>query len=360
MANFGVVYQMKLGILAYASRTGLGYQTKDYVDHLDPAKVLLIDLSMFNGMEIHPEWYEGRNIVLSRGIPTPEVINQFLDGLDVVFMAETPLNYYLVEECKRRGIKCINAYNYEFLDYFNHPDWEGFDILAAPSVWNIDIVKNLNKGKVHHFPVPVNRNHGIRDIRHLKTIFHVLGRPAVHDRNGTLSFLSAIEVLGRQFEYVVYYQEPQDARGREYFQPVRDRLYSMKDRFGIKIVVDCQDNMEMFQEGELMVLPRRYGGLCLPMQEALSWGIPVIMTDVSPNNSVLPKEWLVKSVQKDVFRGHAEIPVFDADVSDLVAKIGSFSNDEFLVSNCKVADSIGESLSWNNLRGRYLEWFAEL
>jgi hypothetical protein len=41
-----------------------------------------------------------------------------------------------------------------------------------------------------------------------------------------------------------------------------------------------------------MVLPRRYGGLCLPMNEALLSGLPVLMTNMEPNNNILPKEWL--------------------------------------------------------------------
>lgn len=38
-----------------------------------------------------------------------------------------------------------------------------------------------------------------------------------------------------------------------------------------------------------MILPRKYAGLCLPMNEALMSGLPVIMTDIEPNNVILPK-----------------------------------------------------------------------
>lgn len=351
---------MKLGILCYASPTGLGYQTRDYVKYLNPDKLLAVDLSMYNGMPVYKEWYEGRNVIWTSGVPNNDEINRFLDGLDVVFMAETPLNYYLFEEAKRRGIKTFNAFNYEFLDYFKHPEWEVPTVLAAPTVWNIDIVRGLNKTKVHHFPVPVERNHPVREINELKKVFHIIGRPAVNDRNGTLSFLSAIERIGRKYEYIVYLQEPTDFRAKEYYEPVRKRLMEVKESVGIKIVKNSVDNKELFSEGDLLILPRRYGGLCLPMQEALSWGIPVIMTDISPNDSVLPKNWLVKAVQKTMFRGHAEIPVYEADIDDLVVKIGQFADGNFMKESNHIADGIGESLSWENLKPKYLQWFAEL
>jgi glycosyltransferase involved in cell wall biosynthesis len=53
-----------------------------------------------------------------------------------------------------------------------------------------------------------------------------------------------------------------------------------------------QDNVknreDLYNGFDAMVLPRRYAGLCLPMNEALISGMPVFMTDVSPNNQILP------------------------------------------------------------------------
>ena len=39
---------MRLGIIARRDNTGLGYQTKDYYDHLKPVKTMVIDLSKLN------------------------------------------------------------------------------------------------------------------------------------------------------------------------------------------------------------------------------------------------------------------------------------------------------------------------
>ena len=41
-----------------------------------------------------------------------------------------------------------------------------------------------------------------------------------------------------------------------------------------------------------MIMPRRYGGLCLPLAEAMTSGLPVFRSSVSPNNE-LPADWLI-------------------------------------------------------------------
>lgn len=350
---------MRLGILAYATQTGLGYQTKDYCENLNPAKVMVVDLSMYNRMPLFRGWYSNYNTQWVSGIPTTADINRFLDGIDVVFMAETPLNHYLFEATKARGIKTVNAYNYEFLDYFRHPEWQGPTILAAPTVWNIEQVEKLNKGKVVHLPVPIKVDHTPRVISSCKTLSHIIGRPAVHDRNGTLSFLEAVDILKDRFDYVVYYQKPSDPRAVEYFEPVRAKLNEMCRKYSnIKVYTDIQDNTAMYQQGDLLVLPRRYGGLCLPMNEALSWGIPVVMTDVSPNNAILEKSWLAKSAQIQTFRGHVDIPVYQADVHSLVETIFYFQDKEYMRNQSIRAREIAEAQSWSVLKQKYIECFS--
>jgi glycosyltransferase involved in cell wall biosynthesis len=70
-----------------------------------------------------------------------------------------------------------------------------------------------------------------------------------------------------------------------------------------------------------MILPRRYGGLCLPMNEALMSGLPVVMTDVSPNSVVLPKELLSTAVHSRVFQARTQVDVFNADPKSLGQKL---------------------------------------
>jgi hypothetical protein len=52
---------MRIGIIARCDDTGLGNQTRELVNMLNPDKVMLINSTFFNENKQHPEWYEGYN-----------------------------------------------------------------------------------------------------------------------------------------------------------------------------------------------------------------------------------------------------------------------------------------------------------
>jgi glycosyltransferase involved in cell wall biosynthesis len=53
---------------------------------------------------------------------------------------------------------------------------------------------------------------------------------------------------------------------------------------------DPDDRAGLYEGLDALILPHRYGGLCLPMNEALTSGLPVIMSNMSPNDAILPQE----------------------------------------------------------------------
>lgn len=80
---------MRLGIIARSDNTGLGNQTKELVDMLKPAKVMLINSQSFNKNKQHPEWYDEYNCHYIRGFPKTHDIQSFLKNLDGVLTCET-------------------------------------------------------------------------------------------------------------------------------------------------------------------------------------------------------------------------------------------------------------------------------
>jgi len=74
-------------------------------------------------------------------------------------------------------------------------------------------------------------------------------------------------------------------------------------------------------------MPRRYGGACLPMNEALAAGLPVIMTDVDPNNKILPKEWLVSASKKTEFMARIMITVYESNIQELADRLTEWATD---------------------------------
>ncbi len=352
---------MRLGILCYASNTGLGYQTRDYAIHLQPDKILAVDLSPLNGMPINKGWYGDFTTIWTHGIPQTHEIDYFLNDLDIIMVAENPLNYYLFAEARRRGIKIVQAYNYEFLEYLRNPNLPPPDLFAAPTNWNFRKVEDLNLAKVEIWPVPIDTYRlKPRKITELKTLVHIIGRPAAHDRNGTKIFIELAKYFGRRFNYKIYLQPPKETRTIMHFQHIESELAELKLSMesSVQILTNMTDNASMYLSGDLLILPRRYGGLCLPMIESLASGMPVIMPNIEPNDSILPATWLASCNKVGSFQTQTQIDLYDTDLTDLIRKVEWFQ--ERIRSESVFAKDIASSLSWSSLENVYLTKLQEL
>jgi glycosyltransferase involved in cell wall biosynthesis len=114
----------------------------------------------------------------------------------------------------------------------------------------------------------------------------------------------------------------------------------------------------MYDGYDAMLLPRRYAGLCLPMNEALISGLPVFMTNLMPNSAVLPPEWLIKSEKIDQFRAKSMIDVYAGDPEHLAKVVDTYMNSKRRGNIKKQALDIGlENFSAESLKPKYLEIF---
>lgn len=314
---------MRLGLIARSDRTGLGNQTRNLARLLNPDKVMLIDSSFFNQNEQHPEIYEGYDTTTIQGFPTNRQVVQWLEGLDVVLTCEIFYNMQFVDLAIKMGVKTINQYNWEFADYLRDPSLTLPTLLVAPSTWNIGRARNLwGEHKVRYLPTPVFTN-DFSKVRNTnlnrngkKRFLHIMGRQAVHDRNGTLDIVKALQYSGADYELVIK------------MQTATDPLYVGADT-RIKVDFSMPENeVELYEDFDALILPRRYAGQCLPMTEALCAGMPVIMTDISPNNHILPAHWLCEAQKTSSFMARTLIDVYAANPVLLGQRIDQFATKD--------------------------------
>jgi hypothetical protein len=244
------------------------------------------------------------------------------------------------------GIKTILQYNYEFLGNLQHEDWSLPDVLLAPSTWHIDDIKNLygHRCEVIHLPPPTDAEL-FKDVRSInaqdhKRILHVAGKAAVKDRNGTETVIKMLEYSEEDYKLVIKTQTPLDIKSRD------ERIIIETDN-----VVKRQD---LYSGYDAMVLPRRYAGLCLPMNEALMSGLPVFMPRISPNTTVLPDEWTLEAERIDSFKAKATVDVWSVNPKSLANLI-----DNYIISNKEAmktkAFNLGfEHFSRESLKEKYI------
>jgi hypothetical protein len=259
----------------------------------------------------------------------------------------------LVDLAKKQGIKTILQYNYELFGNLAHPEWTLPDVLLAPSIWNLDVVmeKFGSKTKVVHLPPPTdqflfNEAREINLSKDHKRILHIAGKKAAKDRNGTESIIKMMKYSKEDYELVIKSQTP---------------LNLICNDSRVKIEIGNPDNrQDMYSGFDAMVLPRRYAGLCLPMNEALMSALPVFMTNISPNNTILPAKWLAESKKIDSFRTKSMVDVYDVRSEGLAKIIDKYvgNNNKYEIKETAVQIGL-DNFSVDKLKQKYLDIINE-
>jgi hypothetical protein len=92
------------------------------------------------------------------------------------------------------------------------------------------------------------------------------------------------------------------------------------------------------------------------MNEALISGMPVFMTNLMPNNAILPPEWLFKANKIDQFRAKSMIDVHAGDAKYLAKIVDNYMNTRRRGKIKQQALNIGmENFSAENLKPKYIE-----
>ena len=338
---------MRLGLIARADSRGLGVQTKAFHDQMQPTKTLVVDCPSIQPLPLRRDWYPDAEWVK---IPTTDDFNKFLDGIDTVFTCETGYNAALWDMAEVRGIKTVLQANFEFLDRLDRPT-----LWLAPSLWRIN---EWPEGTVH-LPVPVETEHfPARDLPDLPTrLLHIVGRPTLDrgrdmHRNGTIDFLNALQHVTTKCTVTIRCQHDTYANDL-----IRTHGIRMPTNVDLQVIPnDLPNYWDAYQTEHALIMPRRFGGLCLPANEAVAAGIPVIMPDIDPNDTWLPPEWLVPASQVGAERAKQVIDTYAVDPIQLAVKLQQLLTDPgFYGEAKKTAQKLRWRLSWDSLKRYYLE-----
>lgn len=301
---------MRIALIARMDRTGLGYQTKALFDTLKPVKTLVVGSKPFNGNEQNMEWYYGgdpdRFTAYTEGFPDEKALMWLLQDVDILITCEVPYSDNLYAMARERGVKTILQPNAELNPHFRHKELDLPDYFFLPSTWYENETRELGVTTVV-CPPPIAMIPSVVDIKKeigSVKVLHIAGKRALADRNGTnlvtkhLSDMDGVELT------------------------IRDQAEN-----------DYATQNEMYEGGHhIVVLPRRYGGLCMPMLEALSTGLPVVMSDIAPNRTVLPPKWLARARGYTTIMAKRPVKAFMTDplhLQDAVARFRAMDQEQY-------------------------------
>lgn len=285
---------MKVGLIARSEDRGLGLQTWELYRNLRPDVTTVIDMgAAAGGFPMHLERYGIRPGRYEPGVGVAKIrhgrladsgdvhiIRHMLEQCDVVYTAETFYDDRVPVWAAELDCRVVVHINPEF---HRGTDFDGAEAVRwwAPTSWRID---QLPEG-TRVVPVPVAGDRFTLEptapAEGPLRVLHVIGHRAGNDRNGTLGLLRALRNVKAPLSVTLATQDaaaplPQGLPGHVALN---------------RLVGGVVDYWDLYRDHDVLVMPRRYGGLCLPVQEAMAAGLAVVMSDTSPNG-----EWPVMLV----------------------------------------------------------------
>ncbi len=268
----------KIGLIARADNGGLGNLCWEFFNHIDVSKVLIKNLDdphlgTSNRGGFFPDRYcSDRAVELRHSIGVESTIEDFewlCDGVDVVYTAEIPYGEHLWDIARSANTKTVLHAMPELYREGTKPD-----VVWIPTSWERH---RLPDAAI--VPVPVNtdrfRANRFRAVdADAHPHFYHIAAPAMLDRNGTKIVMDALDRLHRPCTFTIIGDLPRAPKLNKYIDLQLVKSNASHEYFDIHPV-----------HADAFVMPRRYAGLSMPMQEAMACGNPVITTNVEPQKS---------------------------------------------------------------------------
>lgn len=347
---------MGVGLIARAENRGLGNQTWQVAMGLRPDRVLVVDMGdLGGGFPMHVDRYTdlGLNVTVLAHDKLGDVrcVGPWLEGLDVVYTAET---FYAVDFpaiARDHGVATVCHLNPEFYKHGHEPLWPQPSAWWLPSPWLFDDPRLPADATMVRTPAPYGWM--LRESERAPgplRVLHVAGKPAMGDRNGSRGLLMALRHITADVEVTVR------AQAASFPHPARVGR-------GVRYMPDLGDKPDyrtMYAGFDVLVLPRRYGGLCMPVIEAAAAGLAVVMTDCAPNGAYPARLVDARSVES-VSTPLGQVRAFDSDPRALAAAIDELARDPYALCEAKdEADKWARAMSWDYAAPLWRDMLAEV
>lgn len=268
---------MRIGVPIRNDGRGLAVQTQAFAHYLG-AERLLVHVPGPSDATFPTTPVDGvATMVVGAGWRLPEQpVRAWLEGLDVVVGAESFYDDRFADWCREAGAVSVLMVNPEFTP----PDGQGWGIGRPDAWWSATSWRRelLPVGaEVVPQPVATDRFAPVEPHGGRCRWLHTAGKRALHDRNGTEALLAALPLLREPCTVTIACQDG---------APLA--LPPLPAHVEVNVVGAAPSYWSLYAGHDALVLPRRYGGLCLPVGEAMAAGMAVLMPDVAPNRDAWP------------------------------------------------------------------------
>lgn len=303
------------GIVCTATEMGLGRQAKSFFDN---GLVQEVYCHPHNSYINHYEWYPNRC----------KSFDELLNKVTEVWFLETPYDWSFVLRARERGIKTVLFLMYECSRLPYLPD-----VLVGGSI--MERIHFGDSVKIINVPAPKEIKWRLRT--KAQVFVHNAGHGGLGGRNGTKELLEALRLTTVPFKLIIRTQNGD-------FKSDDPRVEIRRGDFPYET---------LFDEGDVFIYPDKFGGSCLPIQEAFSAGMLVMASDRMPLNTWLPKEPLIPIVgykkERISEKEFDSAIVSPRDIANAIEKWYNKDITEYSLTGKKWA----EENSWEALKPQY-------
>lgn len=322
-----------LAMMVRADNGGLGVQTWEIARHIRPDRVLIVDVHPRRGDVFLPERYDDiAEWKITTNPVAPDDLAWLTEDADTLFSSET---FYLSDELPPHTTQLVLLANPElFMPHYADLAQTGAIKVFAPTEWerrrlgaNQLLLQPVARDLIAYRP----RSGPARNFVHISA-------GAMLDRNGT-------DLVGDAC--ALYDGPPITMHVAGPHRPERTIRTRACTVVPLDDVTDYWDRWNA-HEFDVLVQPRRYGGLSLLVQEAAAAGIPAITLDRFPESS-WPQTYRVPCTPGDQARMKGGMfRVAQADPRHVAEAMAALATVDISTMSAD-ADRYAESTSWATL-----------
>jgi glycosyltransferase involved in cell wall biosynthesis len=324
----------QIGLLGYNTAQGLGYLCRDFVRHVPVRKWLIPKHRRFPTLE--PVIESNRFDVVIRSKISDATIQKWVDRIDVLLFFESPIIDRVVEIAHARGKKVACVSMHESLPA--KKKWLGLvDLWLAPTLHTVVALRERNvRGSIRYFPWPVDTDRFVFQQRNRCSQFvYAQGNGGPLDRKGAVIVRQALRIDPEL--PISIYSQVQDEITPDKYIPV--------DWSGCDFRGSVEDPTEIYQSGDVFLMPSRWEGLGLPLYECQATGMPLICTDAAPMNESNPWQRLACTSGEALLLQDRRVTSWNVDANHLVGVLRSVLGCDIYAAS-QSARQFAESRSW--------------
>lgn len=328
---------MRLGLVGWASDTGVGMELRDALRHLPVTAAFYLDHPG------KPQSADFKGKTAGSGDLNGKML-AFLETnqIDTILSWETPGSWDFPAIWQAKGIRWYCVAHYDWFAPKQIPAWKMAKILAPfeQASLGLRMIYGLESTTI---PVPVDLDRlPFRERRKAERFVTVYGHGGQGDRRSIVQIMEAWRLMGAE-------APPLLIRAQKVIKELEGSLpHNVTVHFE-----NLSKASDLYANADVAVLPSKYEGVGLSLIEAQACGLPVITTNMEPMRSIAPDYLVSGEVGKiEIMQDHW-VATCTANPGSLAAKVKSLLHQDISEASKTARFRVQEKYSWAVLRDQW-------